>query len=105
MIYPEIVGVATEDRERNPGTFLKGLRGSNRVSVLGICCPAKGQPLQESFGVLLLGRRYCLEGVTRSGRYTRLTAGITGWTERLAARLARAPGKADESELTRRGRP
>lgn len=54
MIYPEIVGVATGIRERNPGTFLKGLCGGLIALSRADHCPAKGQPLQESSGVFLL---------------------------------------------------
>jgi len=34
-----------------PGSFLKGLRSNTALSGRVYCCPAKGQPLQESFGV------------------------------------------------------
>lgn len=40
----------------NPGSFLKGLRSSFHDLNRADCCPAKGQPLQESFGVF-----FCLD--------------------------------------------
>lgn len=52
MIYSMAVSVATGIvKGQNPGSFLKGLCGSKRVLDRADCCPAKGQPLQESFGV------------------------------------------------------
>jgi len=52
MVHHKAVSVATGIlRGNNPGTFLKGLRSDNRVSKRANRCPAKGQPLQESFGV------------------------------------------------------
>lgn len=43
--------VATGTNRTNPGSFLKGLCGGYHVSIRANHCPAKGQPLQESFGV------------------------------------------------------
>lgn len=59
------VGVATGIDKRNPGTFLKGLCGGRIALVRADHCPAKGQPLQESFGVFLLGRPdRSMDGIT-----------------------------------------
>ena len=51
------VGVATGIGKRNPGTFLKGLCGGLIALSRADHCPAKGQPLQESFGVFLWADR------------------------------------------------
>mgnify|MGYP003553559816 FL=1 len=51
------VGVATGTSKRNPGTFLKGLCGGLIALTRADHCPAKGQPLQESFGVFLWADR------------------------------------------------
>lgn len=47
------VSVATGIGKHNPGSFLKGLCGSSNALARADYCPAKGQPLQESFGVFL----------------------------------------------------
>lgn len=63
----ELVGVAAGARSRsNPRTFLKGLCTSNRDSTRAHCCPAKGQPPQESPGVFLWYDRQ-LVGINREG--------------------------------------
>ena len=50
--------MATGSGKRNPGTFLKGLCGGYLALTRADRCPAKGQPLQESFGVFLWYRPY-----------------------------------------------
>ena len=45
--------MATGIGKRNPGTFLKGLCSGLIALTRADRCPAKGQPLQESFGVFL----------------------------------------------------
>ena len=45
----------------------------------GLRCLQYRQRRRGSYYVLGPPSRYRLEGVTRSGRYTKLTAGITGW--------------------------
>lgn len=84
----------------NPGLFLKGLRSDqHRTRPLPDCCPAKGQPLQESFGVF-----FCLESADRvllhsksgtSNRAYRLEQAQTAF--KAAVTCLRAPRGTDTS--------